>query len=67
MSATHEFYLVRAQEARAAAADSTLENVRERHLRAAEAWEAMAARIMRTDLAREKQAAAKAAAWVANS
>ena len=40
--ATQEFYLARAGEARAEAAVCTLDNVRERALRSAEAWEAMA-------------------------
>jgi len=62
MSAQHDFYLARAAEARAAAGESILDNVRERNLRAAEAWEAMAERTLRGDTAREKLAAEKAAA-----
>ena len=40
--------------------DRVLSNVRERCLRAAEAWEAMAARAHRSDVMRERQAAEKA-------
>ena len=44
MSAQHDFYSARAAEARADADKATLDNVRDRCLRAAGAWEAMAAR-----------------------
>jgi len=61
--ATHlQFYLDRAAEARGDAAEATLDNVRERCIRSAIAWEKMAARAAWTDAAREKQEAAKAAA-----
>jgi hypothetical protein len=62
MSQQHDFYLARAAEARDAAQSADLANVRERNLRAAVAWEAMAARAQRSDTAREKLAAEKAAA-----
>ena len=61
MSAQHDFYAARAAEARAAADGSILDNVRERNLRAAAAWEAMADRTRRGDQAREKLAIEKAA------
>ena len=62
MSTHHDFYVARAAEARADAEAASLENVRERCLRAAEAWEAMAARAHRGDVFRAKQEAEKAAA-----
>ena len=61
MSAQADFYSVRAAEARADAQSATLDNVRERCLRAATAWEAMAARAHRSDVMRERQMAEKAA------
>jgi hypothetical protein len=61
MSNQHDFYLTRAAEARADAERATLGNVRERCLRAAAAWDAMAARAHRTDTLRARQEAAKAA------
>jgi hypothetical protein len=62
MSVQHDFYQTRAAEARADADKASLANVRERCIRAAEAWEAMAARAQRTDTHRANAAAAKAAA-----
>jgi hypothetical protein len=62
MSTQHDFYVTRASEARADAASATLDNVRDRCLRAADAWEAMAARAHRSDVFRAKQAAEKDAA-----
>ena len=62
MSATLDFYRLRAEEARAAAALATLANVRDRHLGAASAWDAMAARAARTDRGRAETEARKAAA-----
>jgi hypothetical protein len=61
MSAQAEFYSARANEARTDAASANLDNVRDRCIRAAEAWEAMAARAHRSDVMRERQAAEKAA------
>jgi len=58
----HDFYAARAAEARADADNATLHNVRDRCLRAAAAWEAMAARAHRSDAFRAKQAAEKEAA-----
>jgi hypothetical protein len=60
MSTNHELYLTRAAEARADADLATLDNVRDRSLRAAAAWQAMADRAARTDVFRAQQAAAKA-------
>lgn len=62
MSSQYEFYRARAEEARAEAAATALDNVRERCLRAAEAWEAMAARAHRSDTNRARAEAEKAAA-----
>jgi len=61
MSAQHEFYLERAAEARAVASTATLDNVRDRWIQAELSWTAMAARSGRTDKARIKLAADKAA------
>ena len=62
MSATLDFYRLRADEARRAAEAATLANVRERHLGAAAAWDAMADRAARTDRGRAENEARKAAA-----
>ena len=62
MSTHHEFYLERAAEARRDAASTALQNVRDRCLRAAEAWEQMAARVERTGRMRAETEAKKAAA-----
>lgn len=64
--ATHlQFYLDRAAEARSDAEAATLDNVRERCLRSAVAWEKMAARTAWTDAAREKHEKEKALAAAA--
>ena len=55
----HDFYAARAAEALADADKATLANVRDRCLRAAAAWETMAARAHRSDTFRAKQAAEK--------
>ena len=62
MSAQLDFYLARAAAARSDADEAVLANVRDRALRAADAWDAMAARAQRTDTHRAKTEAAKAAA-----
>jgi hypothetical protein len=62
MSTQHDFYAARAADAHKDAEAATLDNVRERCLRAAAAWEAMAARAHRGDTFRAKQEAEKAAA-----
>ena len=61
MSAQHDFYLERAAEARAGAAATTLDNVRERWLRAEARWTEMAARSERGEKMRQKLADEKAA------
>ncbi|HEY5722573.1 MAG TPA: hypothetical protein VIT45_09655 [Allosphingosinicella sp.] len=63
----HDFYATRAAEALADAESATLANVRDRCLRAAAAWEAMASRAHRSDTFRAKQAAEKAEAAQAAS
>ncbi len=50
-----EFYRVRAEQARADADAATLDNVRERCLRAAEAWQAMADRAAHTEQMRNSK------------
>jgi len=65
MSAQLDFYRARASEARADAEAATLENVRQRCLRAAAAWDDMADRAARTDRMRARQEADKAAAAAA--
>ena len=62
MSSQYDFYTARAADARADADSANLDNVRERCLRAAAAWEAMAARAHRSETFRAKQEADKAAA-----
>jgi hypothetical protein len=61
MSTHHDFYLERASEARRDADATPLQNVRDRCLRAAEAWEQMAARVERTGRMRAETEARKAA------
>lgn len=56
-----ELYLLRAEQAHAEAQEATLENVRERCLRAEAAWMEMASRAERTEKMRATQLAAKAA------
>ncbi|HEV2747877.1 MAG TPA: hypothetical protein VGW34_11335 [Allosphingosinicella sp.] len=58
----HEFYRARAEEAKRAAEEATLDNVRERCLRSEAAWAGMADRAARTEKMRAKAEAAKAAA-----
>jgi hypothetical protein len=60
MSTHHQFYLDRAAEARRDAAAAVLDNVRDRCLRAAAAWEVMAARVQRTERMRAETEARKA-------
>ncbi len=62
MSAYSQFCRTRAVEARRDAEAASLENVRERHLRAASAWDVMAARGERTERMRAELEATKAAA-----
>src|SRR6187431_324059 len=60
MSTHHEFYLERAAAARRDAEEATLANVRERCMRAAAAWDEMAARAARTERMRAETEAKKA-------
>lgn len=62
MTNLHDLYAARADEARAEADIAVLDNVRERCLRSAEAWEAMAARARRGETMRAKLQAEKDAA-----
>ena len=62
MSAQHDFYTARAADARADAEAAPLENVRDKCLRAAAAWDSMAQRARRTEVFRAEHQAAKAAA-----
>jgi hypothetical protein len=60
MSAQSDFYRARAIDARADAESALLDNVRDRCLRAAEAWETMADRAARTSKLRDRQETEKA-------
>jgi hypothetical protein len=61
MSATQKFYSDRAAQARRDAEAAALDNVRDRHLRAAAAWDVMAARLLRTEKMRAETEVRKAA------
>lgn len=61
MSATQKFYSDRAAQARRDAEAAGLDNVRDRHLRAAAAWDVMAARLLRTEKMRAETEVRKAA------
>jgi hypothetical protein len=64
---THaQFYLTRAAVARELADGCKLDNVRESHLRAAEAWDGFAARAMKADLMRAEEIKRKSAEADAN-
>ena len=58
MSDNALFYRKQAETERANAADAPLDNVRERCERAAQSWDAMAARAERTDTLRRQREAA---------
>lgn len=60
MSAQCEFYLARAEEARAHAAAATLDNVRDRWLRSEAIWTELAARAERSDKMRAELIVQKA-------
>ena len=65
MSATIEFYIAQADKCRTEADASPLTQVRDRNLRAAAAWQAMADKLLHTETLRaekEKLAAVAAAA-----
>ena len=59
MSTQYQFYLDRAAEARAGAGAATLDNVRDRWLRAEATWSEMAARSERGEKMRDKLIAEK--------
>ena len=61
MSVTNKFYRSREAEARQEAAQATLDNARDRHLHAADAWAALAARGERTERRRAESEARKSA------
>jgi hypothetical protein len=61
MTSNREFYAERAADARRVADAASLDNVRERWLRSAAAWEAMSARAARTERSRAETEARKAA------
>ena len=55
MSTQSTFYQARAAEERDKATGSTLDNVRDGHLRAAAAWDALAARSLKADRMRAEE------------
>ena len=55
MSTQSTFYLARASEEREKAQGSSLDNVRDGHLRAAAAWDALAARSLKADRMRAEE------------
>ena len=55
MSVQSIFYQTRADEERGRAVDSTLANVRDGHLRAAAAWDALAKRSLKADRMRAEE------------
>jgi hypothetical protein len=61
MSNTSDFYLTQAEKCAADAAASTLSQVRDRNLRAEQAWRTMAERLVQTEATRARQVAAAAA------
>lgn len=60
MSASSEFYLVRAEECARDAREAKLVNVRERCLRSEAAWRAMADRVLKNEAVRDRNIAEKA-------
>jgi hypothetical protein len=61
MPTHHQFYLDQAERSRRDADEATLDNVRDRCLRAAAAWDDMASRVSRTEKLRAETEAVKAA------
>lgn len=61
MSQSYEFYDARAREAAEAAEHATLENVRERNLRAEKTWRALANQAQKVMLDRQKAEQERAA------
>jgi hypothetical protein len=60
LSQQSTFYLARAADERQKSSESKLANVRENHLRAAAAWDALAARSVKADRMREAEEVRKA-------
>ena len=60
MSNQSEFYVARAEIERTAAAKAQLANVRDNHLRAAAAWDVLAARSLKADRMRAAEEERKA-------
>ena len=60
MSNQSDFYLARAAFERAAADQASLANVRDNHLRAAAAWDVLAARSLKSDRLRVEEERRKA-------
>ncbi len=67
MAQTYEFYAERAAAAEAAAKQATLDNVRDREMRAAKTWTALADQARRVTLQREKTEREKAEARAAEA
>jgi hypothetical protein len=55
VSSTSDFYTAQAEKCTADAAGATLTQVRDRNLRAAAAWQAMADKLIRTEVARAEK------------
>ena len=64
MSATTDFYIAQADKCRAEADASSLTQVRDRNLRAAAAWQAMADKLLHSEKLRAEREAAVAAAKI---
>ncbi len=62
MSANLDFYLSQAEKCRAEAEASILTQVRDRNIRAAAAWQAMADKLARTETARAEKSLANSPA-----
>ena len=67
MSATIDFYLAQAGKCSEEAKASPLTQVRDRNLRAEQAWRTMAERLVQTEATRARQVAATAAKAEANA
>ena len=66
-SSQTSFYQAQADEARARSDAALLQNVKDSQLRAAEAWDALAARSRKADLTRVAEATRKAALGLTSS
>ena len=64
MSATIDFYIAQAEQCTAEAGASPLTQVRDRNLRAAAAWQAMADKLLHSEKLRAEREAAVAAAKI---